>query len=124
MSPQFILPIFLAGTAFGAVMLPVLIERFGYIFLDNSKKVSFLKEKNERADRKKIRSSNDFKERLNLILKVIKQASAEGKTSIELAHKSRCYTDTEIKKELERRKFSVYESWSSDDIITVSWKTK
>ena len=74
-------------------------------FTFSASKADRLCRRSEQMQRKEIRSSKVFKNRLAAVLKAIKEESLKNNNSLKIAYIESCKTDQQIKNILEERKF-------------------
>ena len=84
-------------------------------------RASYILERTAKYDSKKIRQSEVFKNRLNLILKSIEDAAKSGQNRLVIISMDNCHTDLEIRKALSERDFKVRADYEGPHTLRIRW---
>jgi len=112
----------MCGMTTAVVFLPWVINFVRVKTMTTSERAEYLLEQTAKFNAKKVRQSEVFKKRLQVILESIEDASKAGKNCIVITHMYNCHTDTEIRKELRERNFEAYYEYDGPNSLRIQWK--
>ena len=104
------------------VFLPWAINFVRNKTMTTSERAEYLLEQTAKFDAKKVRQSDVFKKRLQVILESIEDASKAGKNRIIITHMENCHTDAEIRKELRERNFETSYECDGPNSLRIRWR--
>ncbi len=110
---------FALGLTFGFYLLPLIVEEIKECLLFTSNKAAYIAKNAEKVEKQSIIKSRVFKDRLEEILKTIKERASEEHTSVRITFIDSCKTDKQIRIALKKRGFQ--SERESDNSLLIYW---